>query len=600
VTKRAIVLCLVLAVLVAANALAVTVDYTVTVDDPPGSVFHIQGVVSDLHADSVDLVIPRWSPGYYQLREYYKGVQAFVAESGDSAIAFEHPDDITWRLYTSDMDNVELTYDVKADQRGLGFMDTALNPKYGFISGAAAFMFVQGHPDAPYTVRFALPSGWQTASGLPEQDGLFHSPDYDTLVDCPFQLGLIERHDYKIDEVPYSFVVARSDQPEGAPGEPPAFDADALFAKITPLIREQIAIFGAKPPYESYMFIFHLGRGSGGGIEHANSTVIGGMYGGPAVDVISHEFFHTWNIKRIRPEVLWPFDYTKECRSRNYWFAEGVTTFYQVLAMRRCGITDDAEYYRSIAGQIAQLKSNPNRATITADDCSWKAWEGTAVGYGGLDYYNKGLLIGLCLDLKIREVTADRRGLDDVMRYLYREYYEKGRGVPEDGIRDAVSEIAGADLSEFYDLCARSTQELPIEECLRYAGLDVSETSRPVAFLGVEFDYMDRGEGIRLGSVIDGQAAAEAGLQAGDRILKVDGEAVRGSGRGSMLGGVLRAEEIGKQHTFTILRGEEQKDVQVTIGSREEKEYHVVELGETSERQRALREAWLGSVQRGA
>ncbi len=237
-------------------------------------------------------------------------------------------------------------------------------------------------------------------------------------------------------------------------------------------------------PYSRYAFLFDV-NGQGGGLEHLNCCRIAIRSRGNLrrlAPLAAHEFFHLWNIKRIRPAVLGPFDYIRPPKTRNLWFAEGVTEYYAYIATRRAGLMSEEEFLNHWRFAILGMMRNPARSRVTADDASLRVWEtGDSQGFGGLSYYDKGELIGLCLDLKIRQVTKNVKSLDDVMRTLMLKHNPPLPGYGEDELREVISKVAGQDLSDFYDLLARSTKEMPFAECLSYAGLDANSRPLPEA-----------------------------------------------------------------------------------------------------------------------
>jgi predicted metalloprotease with PDZ domain len=229
------------------------------------------------------------------------------------------------------------------------------------------------------------------------------------------------------------------------------------------------------PPYKHYDFLFAAGEFPAG-LEHLNSARIGLWPNADAKAVgslVAHEFFHLWNVKRIRPRVLGPFDYIHPPHTRNLWFAEGVTEYYAHVALRRAGLTTETEFFDHWRQAIRALQRNPAHLRVTADEASMRVWEeGNSDGFGGLSYYQKGELIGLCLDLKIRAVTQNRKSLDDVMRALMQQCNLPKPGYGEDDLKETINKVADQDLSALYDSLARSTDEMPFAQCLGYAGLD--------------------------------------------------------------------------------------------------------------------------------
>ncbi len=446
-------------------------------------------------SDAVTLQMPVWCPGDYHIQNFGKYAQNFQATdmlmAGDRRIlSVTHPDASTWTIQPNGAKIIRVEYALPQMPPGYFSENVYLRPRYVFINGASALMYVAGHKTAPVSVIAHVPNGWKaetplpvnkewtgllnsTASARPNDRKVFDAPDYDTLADSPLIMAAadsMQTFDLKLDKS-----IAATYRPVyfGNALPPPA-NMEALNNMLLSLARAETRIMGGAPN-NLYEFLLEV-NGRGGGLEHLNSCRLPiGAFTSPQgfAPFAAHEFFHQWNIKRIRPRVLGPFDYEQPPRTHNLWFAEGVTDYYAYVAVRRAGLATEDRFLAHWKRAIANMQRTPARLQVTADESSWKVWEGgDSQGFGGLSYYEKGALIGLCLDLKIRHVTNNRRSLDDVMKSLYRQCAPPNPGYDEDDIRDTVNRVAGQDLTEFYNLLARSTQEMPFTECLAYAGLD--------------------------------------------------------------------------------------------------------------------------------
>lgn len=447
-----------LVLLVWAGAYAV-VEYTVSA--APGQTYVGVEVVASVKEGLVRFQIPSWTPGAYVRQRHFQAIADVKARGADgSDLIVTREDDITWSVATRGQRKLTLTYKVTREAI----------PNSGLqVAGPSTYMYVVDRKDEPCSVRFAIPVGWRVAIGLdPAAQNTYRAPNYDVLADAPAQLGHFNVDEFKVRGVIHQCVTFG----EGAD----QVDRKRLVEVCKRIAECQTAFFG-DIPYRRYLFLFSVrpGADGGGGLEHLNSTSIWMSAGlGPRViHVIAHEFFHLWNVKRIRPAVLGPFDYTGPALTRNLWWSEGVTDYYTTLLNHRAGLLGRDDFYATWGRDILQLQQNPSRLTVSADECSLRTWEGGAhSGYGGLNYYLKGKLVGLCLDLKIRDLTDGRRSLDDVMRLLYERCGRgKGPGFPEDGIRDACIELGGPEMGPFYDKVARSTEELPFREVFAALGI---------------------------------------------------------------------------------------------------------------------------------
>jgi len=396
-----------------------------------------------------------------------------------------HPDADTWTVDCNARVLV-FSYDVSAEPAGFFSDNVRVTGQLVFVNGPGALCYVEGHKEAKSYVLFEAPAGWSTqcalpAAHLPGPHGLneagFGPADYDTLADSPIVSGVANR------------IATRSFNEAGAVFTAVFFDrgdyyqdaarTQAWVLTLRKVVQAEVGIMGTMPT-RRYMFLFDVG-GGGGGLEHLNCCrlpLIPGVAPDEMAPFVAHEMFHLWNVKRLRPRPLGPFNYVDPPRTRNLWFAEGVTEYYANLAVERAGITGEARFLRQLGRSIqrfgSEVQAEPTGERVSADESSLRVWEaGNSSGYG-ISYYDAGELIGLCLDLKIRQVSGGARSLDDVMRALYRKYAPPNPGYDEDDLRAAIDGVAGVDLSAFYDRLTRSAEPLPLAECLGYAGLDAN------------------------------------------------------------------------------------------------------------------------------
>jgi predicted metalloprotease with PDZ domain len=420
--------------------------------------------------------MPVWSPGDYHVMNHGQYVREFTAVTAkDRALTFTKPDANTWEVNTEGEDTVEIRYRLPVTPPGYFSENVMVRDRYAFYNGPATYMYVVGHKEDPVRLRVRLPEGWagattplpaDTEGGAPVPS--FTAPDYDTLADSPVVAGDFVTRSFTYAGRPHTLVFFNSYQ---------GLDFDAFLPVVQKVVAEQNRLMGG-PPYSRYSFFIDV-NGRGGGLEHLNSQRIAWLRGFPvrrAAGFVAHEFFHLWNVKRIRPAVLGPFDYVNPPRTRNLWWSEGVTEYIADLSVLRAGLIPEEDFLFQQASAIRELQNNPARLRVSADESSMKVWEANnSSGYGGISYYLKGQLIGLCLDLKLRKVTEGRASLDSIFRDLMAAHNPPKPGFGEDGLRDAFVRAGGAQMGPFYDLVARSTSEMPFAECLSYAGLRLTQ-----------------------------------------------------------------------------------------------------------------------------
>jgi len=455
--------------------------------------------------DTVSVQLPVWSPGDYHRQDFAQYVQNLKVYRDDNLqeIKVEHPDANTWKIPTAGIKHLAVAYSLPKMPPGIFSENVVVSANQGFVNGPAALMYVVGHKEWTAELALDLPRKWiaftplKTARIVTEftqritrSNGrdknnsatgptvVFSAPDYDTLADSPLVFGTKEAiitREFSFNNIKHTIVFFdHADQVQ---------NYDSFTPMLQGIVQAETKIMGGTP-YPQYAFFCDV-NGRGGGLEHLNACRVAFFpTENPArlSPFFAHEFFHCWNVKRIRPAVLGPFDYVHPPVTRNLWFAEGVTEYYSRVATCRAGLVTEQSFLSHYARSIRSNQNNPARRTISADDASLHVWEsGDSQGFGGLSYYDKGELIGLCLDLTIRHETGNRKSLDDVMRLLMQRHAPPKPGYGEDEIRATVNEVAGHDLTALYNRLARSTEEMPFAECLAYAGLSPTLAALPDA-----------------------------------------------------------------------------------------------------------------------
>lgn len=462
--------------------------------------------------DKVEFRIPAWCPGFYTLLRYQDKISEFVAmDDQGAALTVKHADPRGWVVANPAKSDVTITYKVKADDPGLGFFGDSIRKMDGYISGPATFMYPPDRLKDKAFLTLELPKDWAIATAL-EKDkdtGEYKAANYDELVDSPVQVGKFETRDFAVGGIPFTVVFVGD-------GGPFQADLTEFSSRLATVSEPAMSLFGGAS-FKKYIYFLHLtGQGFQGGLEHRASTVIA-IPDVPHLQIDSlaaHEFFHAWNVKQIRPKVLGPFDYSKECRTGNLWFAEGVTDYYAALSVYRAGLTNENGLLSTIGDEVRQLQGGSSKNSVTLEQCSLQEWDNGGLGFvGDLSYYTKGSLVGLILDAEIRADSHGTKSLDDVMRAMYAKYRLPEAGYEEDGILKAVNAAAGKDLSKLYRAMVQDTGELPYG-VLRKIGLRVVAPGEPYRVPG----YTTDASGIVLTVSPEND---KDGLMVGDRIVQV-------------------------------------------------------------------------------
>ncbi len=597
--------CLILIVVSAALS-APTVSYVLAMPKPSSHLFEVTLRVEGLKTPRVDVAMPAWSPGSYGIGNYERNVQEFSATDGTGkSLPFEKTNKQTWRITQGGDSTVVVKYKYyagpSASPRGMGFSMTQLNTSHASVTGPNLFMYVVGKSPYPLegAVRLTIeaPPGWKTYSPLKKagQPNTLAAENYDTFVDAPFEVSPeCKEFTFEADHTPYHIVIHGDGN----------YDSEKLIADLKQIVTTEVGLFGG-PPYSDYTFFFHLlpGAHGSGGLEHLNSTSISAakyLFTNPAeyrsfLFVCAHEFFHVWNVKRIRPQILGPFDYTKEQNTRDLYVSEGMTSYYGALLLKRSGLWSRKDYLDYLASQISTLQSSPGRHLMSAEMSSWETWNRSDnTPNTTIDYYNKGELLGWLIDLELRARTHNRRSLDNVFQYLYQTYALPKPGFEDrTGFESAVELIArqggAADPSfkDFFDRYVRGVDEIPWNQYLNRAGLSLEEKrDKPTPYLGFTFRTADNL--MTVSTVMTSTPAWEAGLNINDVLLAWNGEKIDPS----LFNDRLKEMKVGDTIDFVLFRGDRLLRVPVRIGQDEKVTYTVSVRKEASPEEQKIFTTW--------
>jgi predicted metalloprotease with PDZ domain len=545
---------------------------------------------------SFELVMPVWTPGSYLVREYERHVQDFVAkDAAGRALSWDKTSKNSWKIQTGGAREFVVTYSVYANE--LSVRTSELNDRHAFWNNATLLMYPDGHLQAPSTLRVNPAPGWKIATGLPAVSGrenTFAAENFDTLYDSPVEVSNFKLLTFEVKGVPHRIVI----DGEGN------YDPERMRRDVRKIVEEESAMMG-DIPYRDYTFILHL-RG-GGGLEHLNSTALGfPRFGFRAessyrsfLSLVAHEFYHLWNVKRIRPDALGPFDYTRENYTKLLWVAEGLTEYYSHLLLRRAGLITEKEYLDHLADGIRGLQNTPGRFEQSLEESSFDAW----VKYYRQDensvntqisYYDKGEIVGALLDLEIRRLSGGAKSLDDVMRHLYGEFFKKGRNYTPADFQHVSEMMAGSSLDQFFSRYVRGREELDYNATLGAAGLRLEapgrgDSSRARAYLGADLGM--EGERLVVRRVYAGGPAYEQGLNAYDQVVALDGVRVNST----TLGERLSEKKPGDTARLTVFRFDELRTLDIKLGSRPAGDYSITADPQPAAGQTRIYQGWVGT-----
>lgn len=473
-----------------------TIEYRVSLAQPDQHLFRVTMTVPDAREELI-VAMPAWN-ALYQIRDFAHRVQNVHGHAEDNLpVSVIKLDKQTWRIFRPAPDGsagaqagkqkslgrVQIEYAVFWDDPGP--FSSQLNSSHAFLNLATVLFYVPNRRGEGALLEFTgAPSGWGAATALkPGKNSFsFRAASYDALVDAPVELGAFEESRFEVAGARIRVVVHAPSASRMLLRDGADWDRNALGEAVRRIVAYEVGLM-REAPFDEFLFIYHFGMGGGGGMEHAFSAAIDlGARASPA-GVTAHEFFHLWNVKRIRPRSLEPVDYSQEQWTRALWFAEGVTNTYGSYTMVRSGLWSPRQFYDDLAGQIGTLESRPAHLWQSAEESSLDAWFEKYPPYRRPDlsvsYYNKGQILGVLLDILIRDATDNHRSLDDVLRHLNEQFAHQGRFYDDSAdIRAAVEKIAGRDFGEFFARYVAGTDSLPYREILALAGLELSMDGR--------------------------------------------------------------------------------------------------------------------------
>ena len=586
-----------------------SIAYRLSMPRPVSHLFDVSILIElpdELKDKPLQLQMAKWSPGRYGVFDFAKNVQEVRAAAGDgSKLQVTRINDQTWSV--APLGSHALTFSYKVFANDLDGTFSQLDPRHANYNGGSIFMYVVGHKPDPVKLEINAPPGWKIVNGRTERPGqtTWQFPNWDILIDTPTEIGPDWTQDtFDVNGKKYH-VMVHSFGAEG--GKRPA-----LVKDIEKIVRAEVGMWGP-PEFEEYTFLIHFAADdhSGDGMEHLTSTQIiqPGALGEPGVydstlDTVAHEFFHVWNVKRLRPLELGPWDFTRPANPRGLWVAEGFTNYYGHLMTRRAGLWDDKKFLDREAMTISRVEYSPGNRLMSAEESSLSApfidgvqhVQLTNLQNTAISYYPKGELIGMVLDLLVRGRSKGKASLDDVMREMYDEFYVKspnnsyylrGRGYQTEDLERILSQRSGHDFSDFFKRHVRDVELLPYDEAFAHVGLRLVKTQAKEPFdAGLWVDFEDRKATVK--AVISGSPAENAGLQANDQIVSLAGKDI-----GEDWQKTLARFKPGDSVPVTIKRDRQTIKTNLVLRHPERFDYKIEERPDATAEQKALRAAWL-------
>jgi predicted metalloprotease with PDZ domain len=571
-----------------------SVTYKLGMSKPSTHIFEIELNFDKLpSADKeLDVKIPAWRTGRYFIFDFAGGVIEFSAHDGSKkALAWQKTDKSTWRVLTNGASAVSIRYTLYANE--FNQRTRGLNDEHAFLDPAAGMMYVEKHQNLPLTLTVTPYSNWHVTTGLDAVKGksnTFAAPNYQVLADSPIEVGNQKDFEFEAEGKKHVWMIYG----EGN------YDIRKIIEDTKKLVKANKEFWG-ELPYERFIFMLHITPSAGGGTEHLNSTIMGfqpfafkdtNRYKG-FLGLVSHEYFHTWNVKQLRPAGIHPYDFSKEAYTRELWVAEGITDYYGTLLALRAGLTTPRDVVNQLPGLIQNDRQRPGNKLQSATESSFDAWvkywRNTQQSYNTeSDYYDAGNKLGLFLDLEIRKRTNSQFSLDNVMKTMFQRFRLGTKGYKVEDILAVCEEVSNSDFKEFFKNFVYGTTPLPWEDVLAYAGLDVSpQSSNLKPSLGIRTN--DVGSVARVQGVVAGSPAYEAGVDVNDDIVAMNGYRIRSADLTARIAEMNEGNEI----KLTVMRDDKLREISVTLKKPEVSLYKVTKTIKPSDAQKALYEAWL-------
>jgi predicted metalloprotease with PDZ domain len=592
-----------------------TIHYAIRPAQPGAHLFHVTVTVDEPDPEGQRFMLPAWIPGSYMIREFARHIGRLTALAGDRRVEASKLDKHTWRCAPVD-GPLTLAYEVYAWD--LSVRAAHLDQTHGFFNGSSVFLLPIGHERARCSVDVLPPedaayADWRLITGLTPARGTrrggfgtYTARDYDELIDCPVEMGRFALGRFVVLGVPHEIAVT---------GRVPRLDMARLTADLARVCEAQIRLFeprSAVAPFARYSFMVMAVEDSYGGLEHRNSTALickrddlphVGMKDSSAgyrtfLGLASHEYFHAWNVKRIRPAAFVPYDLTRENHTRLLWAFEGFTSYYDDLLLARAGLLSEAQYLDTLAATLTTVLQRSGRLKQSVAESSFDAWikyyrPDENAPNSVVSYYQKGALVALALDLSLRAQTRGRRSLDDVMRLLWQQYQAAGAdyaGVDEDGVLAAIEQSSGLPMARLVREWTEGTRDPDFAALLAPFGIVFER--RPaldpphLALLGCK---LAAGAGARIEQVFDGGPARAAGLSGGDVLVALDGLRTTASSLDRLLARYQPGESV-ELHAF---RRDELMRVALKLGTQPPPKIALRSDPRAGKRATALRRRWL-------
>jgi len=572
---------------------AVQIFYTVTFPEAQAHYADVEMNISGLSQNTLDLKMPVWTPGSYLVREFAKNIESFSAEANGKILAAPKVTKNCWRINSTGLSNVTVKYRVYCFEISVrtSFVDAA----HGFLSTTGIFLYPDKMLHEPSTIHIIPYKGWtkvSTSLEMVNNDPFTrHAPNYDILFDSPIEVGTQDVFGFDATGVKYEVAMVNGGN----------YDKERLKKDMAKIIETETAIYGENPN-KHYVFIVHNYAKGGGGLEHLSSTTLGASRDNYATEagyhgflsLVAHEHFHLWNVKRLRPFVLGPFDYDNENYTTDLWIAEGFTAYYQNLVLQHAKLYPSETFLDAMASDMTTIDNTPGTKMQALAEGSFDAWiksyrpnENTV--NTTISYYTKGAAAAMLLDLEIINDSKGAHSLDDVMKYMYNNYYKtKGRGYTDAEFKEALEKFAGSNLDEFYKNYVYGVTQIDNNKYLGYAGYSVSDELAGIDNPALGVTFIPGIDKKIVATVLRGTAAWIDGINVNDELVSVDGTPFIN------IATMLNGKKPGDKISVNVIRDGLPLTLPVTLLKNTNVKYKINSLPNPTQQQMVVRKKWLG------
>lgn len=568
------------------------ISYTVTFPEAQAHYADVEMNISHLKQNTLVLKMPVWTPGSYLIREYAKNVESFSVSTGGNSLPFIKTRKNWWSINTQGLNDITIKYRVYCNE--ISVRTSTVDASHAFISTSGFFMYPEGmlhHPSAIHIIPYDSWTKVSTSLDMVNNDPFtVTAPNYDILFDSPIEVGNQDIFGFKAAGVDYEIAMFGNGK----------YDKERLKKDMAKIIEQETAVYGENPN-KHYVFIVHHYLKGGGGLEHLSSTVMGVARDAYTTEtgyqnflsLFAHEHFHLWNVKRLRPIALGPFDYDNENYTTDLWIAEGFTAYYEDIILRHAALIPVDNYLNVLSNDINSVENQPGRKFQSVTDASYDAWikayrpnENSA--NTTISYYSKGSIIAMLLDLEIINDSNAKYSLDDVMKHMYDEYYKgKHRGYTDIEFKQGLEKFAGKKLDDFYKKYIYGVADIDYNKYLGYAGYKITDALAAGNDPSLGAVTSNANNKITVTSVLRGGAAWIAGINTDDQLVALNGNPI------ASMQDLLTGKKPGDKITVTVNRDGQPLTLQVTLLKNAQVKYKIDPLDNPTPQQLTIRNKWL-------